>query len=113
VVASAQIARKGQIEEGLNMYARVTTVQVPTDQQDESIRQFREQTIPAARQQAGFQGAYLLVDRQSGKAIGITLWESEAAMRQSEQMAQQQRSQVPLQPGAAPSIERYEVAVQP
>jgi len=93
------------------MYARVATVQGQTDRLEEGIRTFREQIVPAAQQRAGFAGGYLLVDRPSGKALSISLWDSEEALRQSEQTADQQRGQVIQQLGASePAVERYQVA---
>ena len=93
-------------------YARVTRVQAPADRLEEAIRNYREQVVPAAQQQAGFQGAYLLADRQTGQVLSITVWESEDALRQSEQMAEQQRGQAAQQMGAsAPTVERYEIAI--
>ena len=35
----------------------------------------------------GYEGAYLLADRNSGTSVAITLWESEEAMRASEEAA--------------------------
>jgi hypothetical protein len=37
------------------------------------------------RQMDGYEGLYVFMDRQSGKAISITLWESEEAMRRTEE----------------------------
>src|SRR5215210_5891060 len=37
------------------------------------------------RQMDGYEGLYVSMDRQSGKAISITLWESEEAMRRTEE----------------------------
>ena len=59
------------------MYARVTTTQLSPYRLDESIHIAREQIVPAARQQSGFKGYLMLVDRSTGKGITITLWEGE------------------------------------
>ena len=66
----------------------------------------------ALREMSGFECAYLLVDRESGKALTITLWESEDALRESEERANQLRSQVAEDLGATgtPTIDRYAVA---
>jgi serine phosphatase RsbU (regulator of sigma subunit) len=37
------------------------------------------------RQMDGFLGSYFFIDRKSGKAVAITLWESEEAMRRTEE----------------------------
>ena len=59
------------------MYARITTTQMSPYRLDEAISLVQEQVIPAARQQGGFKGYLMLVDRGSGKNIVITLWEEE------------------------------------
>ena len=58
-------------------------------------------------------GAILLVDRASGNASAITLWEDEQAMQASEESANALRAQAAEQMGAAgqPDVARYEVAV--
>jgi hypothetical protein len=59
------------------MYARVTTTQFSPYRLDEAIHIAREQIVPAARQQTGFKGFLMLVDRSTGRGITITLWEGE------------------------------------
>ena len=94
------------------MYARVTTVQGQADRLDAGIRTFQEQTVPLVQGQAGFESAYLLVDRQQGKALAISLWQSEQAMQQSEQAIAPQRTQAAQQMGAStPTVDRYEVII--
>jgi hypothetical protein len=46
------------------------------DQMDESLRHAREQVLPQAKQDEGFKGMIALGDRQSGKTLGKTFWES-------------------------------------
>ncbi len=69
------------------MHARVSIFEGSPDELDEGLRQAREQVLPRARQMDGFKGLIALGDRQSGKTLGITLWESEEAMRASEEAA--------------------------
>jgi hypothetical protein len=61
----------------------------------------------------GGHGGVLLIDRASGKAMAMTLWEDEAAMRASEERANELRRAASEELGAAeqPDVERYEVAV--
>jgi heme-degrading monooxygenase HmoA len=96
------------------MFARVSTYEGSSERTDEGIRLARESILPRLHQLDGFEGAYYLVDRRSGKAISITLWESEEAMRASEEAADELRSE---SAGAASatveSVERYEVAISP
>jgi heme-degrading monooxygenase HmoA len=94
------------------MFARVSTLQGPPDQVEEGIRAVKEQVIPAARQMRGFQGMLALADRTTGKMVGITLWETEDALRESEEAANQLRGSTAGAGGAdVISVERFEVVV--
>jgi heme-degrading monooxygenase HmoA len=94
------------------MFARVTTVQGPSDRLDQGIKAVEEQVIPAARQMKGFKGMLALADRTSGKMMGITLWESEDDMRQSDEAANRVRSDSANAGGAdIASVERFEVVI--
>ena len=92
------------------MFARVTTLQGPSDRVDDGVKAVQEQVIPAARQMKGFKGMLALADRTTGKMIGITLWESEDDLRQSDEAANQLRGGA-ADAGAAAivSVERFEV----
>jgi heme-degrading monooxygenase HmoA len=93
------------------MYARATTIQGSPDAADEGVEQYR-QALSAFRTIPGNEGAFLLVDRSSGKGIGVTLWESEQAMTESREQANQLRQQAVEQAqGQVQSVEEYEVAV--
>lgn len=59
------------------MFARLTSTQIKKERIDEFIKIYEKSVIPAAKSQKGYQGAYLLVDRETGKGISITLWNSE------------------------------------
>ena len=93
------------------MHARVTTISGSPADADAGINNFRANVVPFAREQG--RGAILLVDRQSGAAIAITLWEDEHAMRASEESANTLRADAADEMGAAqaPEVARYEVAV--
>ena len=87
------------------MYARATTLRASPEHVDEAIVHYQE-GIPSLREIAGNRGAILLVDRSEGKAISVTLWESDEAMQASRQRADELRRQ---ESGGEP--EEYEVAV--
>jgi heme-degrading monooxygenase HmoA len=90
------------------VWARVSTYQGSSEQLDAAVNRIDELPL---REMSGFECAYLLIDRSSGKALTLTLWESEDALRESEERANQLRSQVADELGAtgAPAIDRYEV----
>ena len=92
------------------MHARVTTLSGSPDNVDAGIANFRDNVVPYAK--SGGQGAILLVDRGSGTALAITLWEDDAAMQASEESANTLRADAAEQMGASqPTVDRYEVAV--
>jgi len=79
---------------------------------DESLRQAREVVLPQAKQDQGFKGMIALGDRRSGKALGITFWESEEAMRASEEDANRLREEsAEASGGTVAGVERYEVGL--
>ena len=95
------------------MFARVTTIQGPPERVDDAARQIQEQVVPAMRQMSGYKGGYWMADRQSGKFIAVTLWESEEALRASAAAAEQSRTQSTQALGATiQSVEEYEVIAQ-
>jgi heme-degrading monooxygenase HmoA len=97
------------------MFARVSTIWGKPDQVEAGISHYREQTVPAARKMAGFKGAYLLVDRKSGKSMGITFWDTEKNLQASAAAADKLRAQASkiIDASNLPAVEIYEVAVQP
>jgi heme-degrading monooxygenase HmoA len=95
------------------VHARVSIFEgANPDQVDEMLRQAQEQVLPSARQMDGFKGLIALGDRQSGKTLGITFWESEEAMRASEEAANRMRSETAEASGEQiAGVERYEVGL--
>ena len=95
------------------MYARVTMVTGGSPEQaEQGIADFRNNALPGVKE-LGARGAMLLIDRQSGEGMAITLWEDEAAMRASEEQANELRRAAVQALGSTeePRVERYEVAV--
>jgi heme-degrading monooxygenase HmoA len=92
------------------MFARVSTYE-GTPGQEEAVRQAVEGMGGQVRAMAGFQRAYFLVDRSSGKGMSITLWESEQAMQSSASAVTPLRSQLTQALGATgqPTVSSYEV----
>ena len=65
------------------MFARIGTWQGSPDELERWISRAREQVKPSVQQDPGLKAAYWLVDRQGGKGLIVTIWESEEAMRSS------------------------------
>lgn len=97
------------------MYARVTITQSLPSKIDESISIYRDSVVPAAKQQKGCKGTYLLTDRKTGKALSIAFWETEADMTAGENSGyyQQQIAKFKGLFSVTPVREAYEVSVQP
>jgi heme-degrading monooxygenase HmoA len=94
------------------MHARMSILEGPADQVDEGMRYVREQVLPLMQQQDGFKGFIVLNDRQSGKIIGVSFWESEQAMRASEEVGDRTRSEsAEATGGTVAGVERYEVGL--
>jgi predicted ester cyclase/heme-degrading monooxygenase HmoA len=94
------------------MWARVSTYEEPPDRLDDSQRYVRETVLPEARQMQGFRGVYGLADRDTGRTMSITLWDSQDAMRASEADADRLRQEATgVVGGAILDVERFEVAV--
>ena len=92
------------------MYARDSTLEGPPELMDESLRLAREVVLPQGRLMEGFKGMIALGDRYSGRTLGITFWESEEAMRTSEEAAKRLREDSAEAGGdTIASVERYEV----
>ncbi len=92
--------------------ARVSSLEGSADQIDESAQKAREETLPKARELAGFKGAIGLADRESGRVKLITLWESADALRATEEQADRLREQAAEAGGQRiTGVDRYEVAV--
>ncbi len=94
------------------MHARMSILEGPADQVDEGLRYVQEQVLPLIQQQDGFKGFVALSDRQSGKVIGVSFWESEQAMQASEEVGNRTRSESAEAVGATVAgVERYEVGL--
>jgi heme-degrading monooxygenase HmoA len=94
------------------MHARVTTMEGTSERLAEGLRQIREDVLPQLQQQDGFKGFVVFDNRQSGKLIGFSLWESEQAMRASEEVADRTRTaSAGVMDDTIAGVERYEVAL--
>jgi len=94
------------------MYARVTVVQGSPDKVEQGIESFNGSVLPTAKGVDGYKAAFMLVDRTSGKGIGITLWESEDARRRGGEALEAPRAAtIAALGGSVPPVEEFEVVV--
>lgn len=94
------------------MHARTTMIQADPAKIDSGIDSVRDQTLPQVTGMDGCVGMSLLVDRQSGRCIATTAWESEAALRDSAENVRPMRDKAQEDLGATSSdVATWEVAV--
>ena len=92
------------------MFARVSTFEGSPNQVDELARYAGERVLPALGELDGFSGLLGLVDRQSGRVLAGGLWETEEAMRASEEAVDQLRSEAAEAASETiAGVDRYEV----
>ena len=94
------------------MHARVTTMEGSSERLAEGLREIREDVLPQLQQQDGFKGFVVFDNRHNGELIGFTLWESEQAMRASEEVGERtRRESAETMSDTIAGVERYEVAL--
>ena len=95
------------------MYARTTEIQADPAKFDDGLRIVREKILPAVSEMDGCAGMSLLVDRESGRGIAATSWESEDAMLGSAEQVRPLRDEAEKGFGTSDSSEvhQWEVAV--
>jgi hypothetical protein len=89
------------------MHARVSSLTGSPNDVDAGVASFRDRVVPFAQEQGG-KGSILLVDRATGRALAITLWEDEQALNASEEAANALRAQAAEDMGAtqaSPTVE--------
>jgi hypothetical protein len=92
------------------MYARVATFEGDTANVDTAIGQVRSE-VESGTAPPGLEGAkmLMLVNRETGRGLGITLFETEEAMRRGDEAL---NAMNPGGGGRRTSVEFYEVPVQ-
>lgn len=93
------------------MFARSTTVMARLDKIDAGITHVRDEVITALPELPGWVGLSLMVDRESGRCIIATAWESEDAMRSSFEETAQLRNRAAHAFGGTAWAENWEIAV--
>ena len=94
------------------MYARISTLEGSPEHIDEGLREVRENVLPQLQEQDGFKGMAALADRKTGKVLGVTFWESEEALKASEEAAERMREDsAEAMSDTIAGVERYEVGL--
>ena len=95
------------------MYARSTTIQAQPSSIDAGVAHIRDDVMPRLQEVDGCVGLSLLADKQTGRCILTTAWETEEAMRASAEQIRPIRDRAADEFGGMgdPMVEEWEIAV--
>jgi heme-degrading monooxygenase HmoA len=93
------------------MYARSTTMRGNPQAVDELIAMVRDEVMPMVTRLEGCVGLSLLVERDAGRAIATSSWETEQAMHASAEQVRSSRERAAERFGATAEIQEWEIAV--
>ena len=96
------------------MYARAVNIQFQSGKVDEASRIVKDTIVPTMKRQKGFKGQLLLTQKDTGKAISINLWETEADLTafETSPLYKELLGKLGSLLAGPPASERYEVSVQ-
>lgn len=105
------VGARPRAEEPL-VHARTTIIQADPAKIDDGVAHVRDRVLGAVTAMDGSVGMSMLVDRESGRCIATTAWESEAAMRDSAERVIPLRDEAARALGASGSeVDTWELAV--
>jgi quinol monooxygenase YgiN len=94
------------------MYARSTTFMARPESIDAGIAQVRDEVMPMVQEMEGCVGLSMMVDRESGRCITTTAWQSAEAMRATDETLQPVRERLgETIGGGTPEVQEWEIAV--
>ena len=93
------------------MYARSTTVHADPQRIDEGIAHIRDEIMPAVQSMPGCMGLSMLCDRNSGRCIVTTSWDSEESMSASRDGVRAMREQAAGVLGGEFDVQEWEISV--
>ncbi len=93
------------------MHARSTTIHADPQRLDEGIGYVRDEVMPAVRAMDGCLGLSMLCDRDSGRCIVTTSWESEEAMTASREAVTAMRERASDVFGGRFDVEEWEIGL--
>ena len=92
------------------MVSRVNFLEVQPDRIDDVARVVHDVVHPGIRGESGYIGYIVLGDRETGRALGITLWDSEEARKASDAKARNIRPRVEEETGGTMrEVKQFEV----
>ena len=93
------------------MYARTTTIRGTSQAIDDATAYMRDEVMPAVQEMDGFVGLSFLADRDSGRCIVATAWQTEETMRATMDRVRPLRDRVAEILGGQPEVQTWEIAV--
>ena len=93
------------------MFARSTTIRGDSGTIDAAITYINDEIMPALTAMDGCLGLSVVVDRETGRCIATSSWQTEESMRASDDRLVPYRSRVGEILGGRPEVEEWEVAV--
>ena len=93
------------------VYARSTTVQAKRESIDPGIAHIRDEVLPALQRMDGCIGLSMLVDRDSGRCIATSSWQSHDQMRAAEGPVGVIRDRAVEILGGTALVEEWEICV--
>ena len=95
------------------MHARSGAFRLSSDKVDDAISAFESEQLPRYKEQDGYKGFKLLADRDSGEVLGISFWESEDALKASDELGEEARADIKErgEADADPEAKRWEVVI--
>jgi hypothetical protein len=103
--------RRPNTNRGWIVYARTTNIQSQPSCIDAGIANIRDEVMPALQALDGFVGLSLLVDRESGRCIATSAWETEAEERSSAEKIRPVRDRAAEVFGGTATVEAWEIGV--
>jgi hypothetical protein len=104
------MARDAAHQEEVSVVSRVNFLETAPGRIDDVARVVREVVHPGIRDEGGYVGYIVLGDRETGRALGVTLWESGEARGASDAKARQIRPRVEQETGGTMrAVARYDV----
>jgi heme-degrading monooxygenase HmoA len=91
------------------MHARIGTWAGDGEELERWAERSRRDVVPQVTAVPGSRGVLLLLDREHGRALTITLWEDEEAMAASERRRDSLQQGTTAESGARVETTRYEV----
>ena len=77
------------------MYARVTSFPgLAPERITATLAEFEQQQLPVLEKQDGFRGVWAGVDRNAGRAMAVTFWETLEDLRASDELGAKARQTV-------------------